>query len=125
MKRTRLVAAAAACTIAATLAPSMAQGLAPVARTGSAAAAAATVAAEQARAGSVALALGLGSSERLVVRSVSKDANGTTHVRYARTFAGLRVIGGDFVTHTTAAGRRDVSWNLGGKVAVALSLIHI
>ena len=125
MKRTRLMAAAAACTIAAALAPNMAQGAAPVARTGSAAAAAATVAAEQARAGSVAQALGLGSSERLVVRSVTRDANGTTHVRYARTFAGLRVIGGDFVTHTTAAGRRDVSWNLGGKVAVASTVAKV
>ncbi|MEU5433216.1 M4 family metallopeptidase [Streptomyces sp. NPDC020719] len=49
--------------------------------------------------------LGLGAQEKLVVRDVIKDQNGTTHTRYERTYAGLPVLGGDLVVDASAAGR--------------------
>ena len=64
--------------------------------------------------------LGLGNGERLVVKDVIKDSDGSTHVRYNRTFNGLRVIGGDLVSHRDSTGAvKSVSWNSSGKVAVA------
>ncbi|WP_431357751.1 M4 family metallopeptidase [Streptomyces lydicus] len=48
--------------------------------------------------------LGLGSQEKLVVKDVIKDADGTTHTRYERTYAGLPVLGGDMVVHTAKGG---------------------
>ncbi|MEV6790649.1 M4 family metallopeptidase [Streptomyces sp. NPDC051320] len=48
--------------------------------------------------------LSLGSKEKLVVRDVIKDANGTTHTRYERTYDGLPVLGGDLVVHTAKSG---------------------
>ncbi|MFE2022541.1 M4 family metallopeptidase [Streptomyces sp. NPDC059499] len=48
--------------------------------------------------------LGLGSQEKLIVRDVIKDAHGTVHTRYERTYAGLPVLGGDLVTHTASDG---------------------
>ncbi|MFE6041608.1 M4 family metallopeptidase [Streptomyces sp. NPDC056452] len=48
--------------------------------------------------------LGLGSQEKLIVRDVIKDARGTVHTRYERTYAGLPVLGGDLVTHTASDG---------------------
>ncbi|WP_326587927.1 M4 family metallopeptidase [Streptomyces sp. NBC_01294] len=44
-------------------------------------------------------ALGLGSGEKLVVRDVVKDADGTTHTTYERTYDGLPVLGGDLTVH--------------------------
>ncbi|MFD8075951.1 M4 family metallopeptidase [Streptomyces sp. NPDC059718] len=44
-------------------------------------------------------ALRLGQQERLVVKDVVKDADGTVHTRYERTYAGLPVLGGDLVVH--------------------------
>ncbi|MFM9366663.1 M4 family metallopeptidase [Streptomyces sp. Da 82-17] len=41
--------------------------------------------------------LGLGAKERLVVRDVAQDRDGTTHTRYERTYDGLPVLGGDLV----------------------------
>ncbi|EWS99719.1 peptidase [Intrasporangium oryzae NRRL B-24470] len=68
---------------------------------------------EQSRAAASASALGLASGEQLTVRTVIKDADGSTHVRYERTLNGLRVIGGDFITHKDASGTvRSVTWNL-------------
>ena len=79
-----------------------------------------TVTSEQARAGQIAQGLGLDSREGLVVTAVLNDPDGSSHVRYARSFAGLRVIGGDFVLHQDAAGiPRSTSWNRDGAVAVA------
>ncbi|WP_329379082.1 M4 family metallopeptidase [Streptomyces sp. NBC_01351] len=43
--------------------------------------------------------LGLGSGEKLVVRDVVKDADGTTHTTYERTYDGLPVLGGDLTIH--------------------------
>jgi Zn-dependent metalloprotease len=49
--------------------------------------------------------IGLGAQEKLVVRDVVKDADGTLHTRYERTYAGLPVLGGDLVVHENPAGR--------------------
>ncbi|SCZ16975.1 Zn-dependent metalloprotease [Streptomyces sp. 136MFCol5.1] len=59
----------------------------------------------QSDASSTADAIGLGSQEKLIVRDVIKDADGTVHTRYERTYAGLPVLGGDLVTHTTGSGK--------------------
>ncbi|MGC9381654.1 M4 family metallopeptidase [Streptomyces sp. MH13] len=50
--------------------------------------------------------LGLGAKEKLVVRDVLKDRDGTLHTRYERTYDGLPVLGGDLVV-TTDAGRTE------------------
>ncbi|MEU4129173.1 M4 family metallopeptidase [Streptomyces wuyuanensis] len=51
--------------------------------------------------------LGLGAQEKLVVRDVVQDRDGTTHTRYERTYAGLPVLGGDLVVAETKAGRTE------------------
>src|SRR4249919_2945340 len=40
------------------------------------------------------------------------DANGDEHVRFTRTYAGLPVIGGDFVTHSRGGALRSISQTL-------------
>ncbi|MFC7310077.1 M4 family metallopeptidase [Streptomyces monticola] len=45
--------------------------------------------------------LGLSAAEKLVVRDVVKDRDGSTHTRYERTYDGLPVLGGDLVVHET------------------------
>ncbi|GAA3520914.1 M4 family metallopeptidase [Aeromicrobium panaciterrae] len=73
-------------------------------------------AAEQAKAADSASAFGLAAGEKLKVKSVIEDADGTTHVRYDRTLNGLRVIGGDLIAHKDAKGAVDeVTYNLGRK----------
>ncbi|AXI79505.1 M4 family metallopeptidase [Peterkaempfera bronchialis] len=52
----------------------------------------------------LARSLALGSQEKLVVRDVVVDADGTRHLRYDRTYGGLPVLGGDLVVHQTAGG---------------------
>lgn len=90
------------------------------ASTASPSARAALLASAQADSARTASALKLGSGERLVVKDVVRDADGSEHVRYDRTFDGLRVIGGDLVAHQDRAGTvRSVSWNASGKIAVA------
>ncbi|MEU1179976.1 M4 family metallopeptidase [Streptomyces sp. NPDC005820] len=59
-------------------------------------------------AGTTAQRLGLGGQEKLVVKDVIQDADGTTHTRYERTYAGLPVLGGDLVVHVRS-GRTTVS----------------
>ncbi|MGV9567635.1 M4 family metallopeptidase [Streptomyces sp. NPDC003480] len=49
--------------------------------------------------------IGLGAQEKLVVRDVVKDADGTVHTRYERTYAGLPVLGGDLVVDTARSGQ--------------------
>ncbi|WP_376775753.1 M4 family metallopeptidase [Kitasatospora gansuensis] len=49
-------------------------------------------------------ALGLGSQERLVVKDVVADADGSRHLRYERTYGGLPVLGGDLIVHQDAKG---------------------
>ncbi|MFH8975495.1 M4 family metallopeptidase [Streptomyces sp. NPDC017890] len=50
--------------------------------------------------------LGLGAKEKLVVRDVLKDRDGTVHTRYERTYDGLPVLGGDLVV-TTDGGKTE------------------
>ena len=76
-----------------------------------------SVAAEQSRADAVRSHLKLPSSEKLIVRSVLSDPDGTVHVRYDRTFQGLSVLGGDFIV-TRSAGREQVTWNATGLATV-------
>ncbi|MEU8935881.1 M4 family metallopeptidase [Streptomyces sp. NPDC048409] len=51
--------------------------------------------------------IGLGTKEKLVVKDVVKDTDGTVHTRYERTYAGLPVLGGDLVVHTSEAGKTE------------------
>ncbi|MFK0124148.1 M4 family metallopeptidase [Streptomyces nigra] len=53
----------------------------------------------QSEAAGTAQRIGLGGKEKLLVKDVVKDADGTTHTRYERTYAGLPVLGGDLVVH--------------------------
>ena len=77
-------------------------------------------AAEQSRAAASAQTLGLDAAEKLIVKYVVKDADGWTHVRYDRTYNGLRVVGGDLVSHKDASGTvRAVTWNLGKNIKPA------
>nr|WP_223183264.1 MULTISPECIES: M4 family metallopeptidase [unclassified Streptomyces] len=48
--------------------------------------------------------IGLGAQEKLVVRDVVQDQDGTTHTRYERTYAGLPVLGGDLIVAESKAG---------------------
>ncbi|MFI9810384.1 M4 family metallopeptidase [Streptomyces sp. NPDC052301] len=50
-------------------------------------------------------AIGLGGKEKLVVKDVVKDADGTLHTRYERTYAGLPVLGGDLIVDTARTGK--------------------
>ncbi|WP_329027833.1 M4 family metallopeptidase [Streptomyces sp. NBC_01423] len=71
----------------------------------SASARTAAIKSAQADTSSTAEALKLGGKEKLIARDVIKDANGTVHTRYERTYDGLPVLGGDLVTHTAANGK--------------------
>ncbi|MFF4752023.1 M4 family metallopeptidase [Streptomyces sp. NPDC002514] len=51
--------------------------------------------------------IGLGAQEKLVVKDVVKDVDGTVHTRYERTYAGLPVLGGDLIVHTSEAGKTE------------------
>ncbi|MES4893009.1 M4 family metallopeptidase [Streptomyces sp. NPDC096012] len=62
--------------------------------------------------------IGLGSKEKLVVRDVVKDADGTLHTRYERTYAGLPVLGGDLVVESRSNKTMDVVRATGATLAV-------
>ncbi len=64
----------------------------------------AAISAAKADAGTTAKALRLGARQRLTVRNVSRDVDGVEHVHYARTYAGLPVVGGDLIVHESRAG---------------------
>ncbi|MFJ7151599.1 M4 family metallopeptidase [Streptomyces sp. NPDC100445] len=49
--------------------------------------------------------IGLGGKEKLVVRDVVEDADGTLHTRYERTYAGLPVLGGDLIVKSSRTGK--------------------
>ncbi|MEU9492439.1 MULTISPECIES: M4 family metallopeptidase [Streptomyces] len=51
--------------------------------------------------------IGLGALEKLLVRDVVKDVDGTVHTRYERTYNGLPVLGGDLVVHETGTGKAE------------------
>ncbi|MFJ3234005.1 M4 family metallopeptidase [Streptomyces sp. NPDC086787] len=61
----------------------------------------------QAGAADTAQHIGLGAKEKLVVKDVVKDVDGTVHTRYERTYAGLPVLGGDLIVHTAKSGRTE------------------
>ncbi|MFJ3638393.1 M4 family metallopeptidase [Streptomyces sp. NPDC090108] len=61
----------------------------------------------QSGASETARSIGLGAKEKLVVKDVVKDVDGTVHTRYERTYAGLPVLGGDLVVHTAKSGRTE------------------
>ncbi|MGW2638075.1 M4 family metallopeptidase [Streptomyces sp. NPDC001348] len=67
--------------------------------------------------------LGLGAKEKLVVKDVVKDNDGTVHTRYERTYDGLPVLGGDLVVHTPpaslAAGTVSTTFNNKHTIEVA------
>jgi len=54
----------------------------------------------------------VGAKQALDPVAALSDSTGTTHVRMDRTYAGLRVVGGDLVVHTTKAGRVTSSQTL-------------
>ncbi|MFI1921616.1 M4 family metallopeptidase [Streptomyces sp. NPDC020377] len=49
--------------------------------------------------------LRMGAKEALVAEDVAKDADGTVHTRYSRTYAGLPVIGADLIVHERSGGQ--------------------
>ncbi|MEW2449673.1 M4 family metallopeptidase [Streptomyces parvulus] len=59
---------------------------------------------QQAGAAGTAREIGLGAKEKLVVKDVVKDRDGTVHTRYERTYDGLPVLGGDLVVHRSKSG---------------------
>ncbi|MFF3553631.1 M4 family metallopeptidase [Streptomyces tsukubensis] len=69
--------------------------------------------------------LGLTADEKLLVRDVAQDRDGTTHTRYERTYRGLPVLGGDLVvseapsgaTETVARASRTALTGLAGTTA--------
>ncbi|MFJ7905738.1 M4 family metallopeptidase [Kitasatospora sp. NPDC096204] len=56
------------------------------------------------QAGPLAEVLKLGDKEQLVAKDAVLDKDGTRHLRFERTYAGLPVIGGDLVVHQKADG---------------------
>ncbi|MGW4163985.1 M4 family metallopeptidase [Streptomyces sp. NPDC004788] len=73
-----------------------------------------------ASAAATAQSLGLGAKEKLVVKDVIRDADGTVHTRYERTYAGLPVLGGDLVVHRAADGAvKDVTKAVRATINVA------
>ncbi|MEU9185834.1 M4 family metallopeptidase [Streptomyces sp. NPDC048484] len=73
--------------------------------------------------GATAGSLGLGAKEKLIVKGVAKDNDGTLHTRYERTYDGLPVLGGDLVVHTPPASvaKGTVSTTFAGKRTVKVS----
>ncbi|MFE7593144.1 M4 family metallopeptidase [Kitasatospora sp. NPDC057512] len=67
----------------------------------------------------VAQALALGGQEQLVPKDVVVDKDGTRHLRYDRTYAGLPVLGGDLVVHQKADGSvKSVDRAFAGQLSV-------
>ncbi|MFE5583060.1 M4 family metallopeptidase [Kitasatospora sp. NPDC056531] len=56
------------------------------------------------QAGPLAKTLALGGQEQLVAKDAVVDKDGTRHLRFERTYAGLPVIGGDLVVHQESDG---------------------
>ncbi|MET7760270.1 M4 family metallopeptidase [Streptomyces sp. NPDC005389] len=80
---------------------------------------AAAVQQAQAGAAAAARAIGLSDQEKLVVRDVVKDADGTVHTRYERTYEGLPVLGGDLVVHQKKNGARATTKATAARISVA------
>ncbi|MEV4638709.1 M4 family metallopeptidase [Actinoplanes sp. NPDC049548] len=59
-------------------------------------------------------------ADAFAVLATAKDADGTTHVRYGRTYEGLRVLGGDFILHGAKDGAlRSASVGLAAPLALS------
>jgi Zn-dependent metalloprotease len=72
---------------------------------------AAAIAAAQRDAAKTARLLKLSGGQALRVKDVVRDRDGSTHVRYLRTYRGLPVVGGDFVLHRGPNGHlRGADW---------------
>ncbi|RLU83000.1 peptidase M4 family protein [Streptomyces griseocarneus] len=78
---------------------------------------AALISAARSDSGDTARSLGLGAKEKLVVKDVVKDADGTVHTRYDRTYDGLPVLGGDLVVHVKGK-HKSVTKATSKKIAV-------
>ncbi|MEU6237852.1 M4 family metallopeptidase [Kitasatospora sp. NPDC047058] len=104
--RLRTTAAAVAVVVAATTFTAAALPGTALAAPAPAPAGATALAVAQADAALTANAAGLGVTPQQgrSVRDVITDADGTRHVRYDRTFAGLPVLGGDLVVHLAPGG---------------------
>lgn len=63
--------------------------------------------------------LGLGGSEKLVVRDVVKDNDGTTHTTYERTYDGIPVLGGDLTVHAKNGVTKSVTRATNHEIKVA------
>jgi Zn-dependent metalloprotease len=101
--QSRLLTIAIASVLAAAAAPALA---------GSASHSSAAVRAHGLVDGPAARAVRRATADAFVARDVIVDANGTEHVRFARTYRGLPVIGGDFVLHSRNGQVKDVSQTL-------------
>ncbi|MFE1995311.1 M4 family metallopeptidase [Streptomyces parvulus] len=77
---------------------------------------------QQAGAAGTAREIGLGAKEKLVVKDVVKDRDGTVHTRYERTYAGLPVLGGDLVVHRSESGAAE-GVTRATKAAVAVATV--
>ncbi|MEV6314650.1 M4 family metallopeptidase [Streptomyces sp. NPDC051776] len=76
--------------------------------------------AAEAEAGATAKSLALGAKEKLVVRDVVKDKDGTVHTRYERTYDGMPVLGGDLIVHKAKSGEtKGVTKATKAKITVA------
>ncbi|MDD9378996.1 M4 family metallopeptidase [Streptomyces sp. ZAF1911] len=64
-------------------------------------------------------ALGLAGTEKLVVRDVVKDADGTTHTTYERTYDGIPVLGGDLTVHAKDGVTKSVTKATNADIKVA------
>ncbi len=62
---------------------------------------------------------GVGTGQGLVVRDTVRDANGTSHVRFDRTYRGLPVVGGDLVVHQA---RNDAFRSVSGRALAPFQL---
>jgi len=69
--------------------------------------------------GAAAAAAQVSAADSFRARDLVTDADGSTHVRFARQYKGLRVIGGDFVVHLAPNGQfRDLSISMGQRIAL-------
>ena len=67
-----------------------------------------------------AVQLGIGDGGDLVVRDVVVDGDGSSHVRFDRTYQGLPVVGGDVVVHQDKAGKTRSATGGVGKLALSV-----
>jgi Zn-dependent metalloprotease len=65
-------------------------------------------------------ALKAAAGDAFAIKATARDADGTSHVRYTRTYEGLRVLGGDVVVHGTKDGAfRQASVGIGAPLTLS------